>query len=36
MLQIPGGPAASDFRLAKLLDLLRAREPAIRGRKSVV
>ena len=31
MLQIPGGPAVSDFRLAKLLDLLRSREPAVRG-----
>jgi phosphoribosylformylglycinamidine synthase len=31
MLQIPGGPAVSDFRLAKLLDLLRRQEPAVRG-----
>ena len=31
MLQIPGGPAVSDFRLAKLLALLRSREPAVRG-----
>ncbi len=31
MLQITGGPATSDFRLAKLLEQLRAREPAIRG-----
>ena len=29
MLQIPGAPALSSFRIAKLLDLLRAREPAV-------
>jgi phosphoribosylformylglycinamidine synthase len=31
MLQIPGAPALSFFRIAKLLDLLRAQEPAITG-----
>ena len=31
MLQIPGAPALSSFRIAKLLDLLRAREPAVTG-----
>ncbi|HEU4623708.1 MAG TPA: phosphoribosylformylglycinamidine synthase [Steroidobacteraceae bacterium] len=31
MLQIPGAPALSSFRIAKLLDQLRAREPAVSG-----
>jgi phosphoribosylformylglycinamidine synthase len=31
MLQITGAPALSSFRIAKLLDLLRAREPAVTG-----
>ncbi|MEN9704363.1 MAG: hypothetical protein RLZZ393_242, partial [Pseudomonadota bacterium] len=31
MLHISGGPAASDFRLAKLLDQLKSLEPSVRG-----
>src|SRR6185312_14270762 len=31
MLQFPGAPALSSFRITKLLDLLRAREPAVTG-----
>ncbi|HEY4748400.1 MAG TPA: hypothetical protein VIH38_12565, partial [Steroidobacteraceae bacterium] len=31
MLQIPGPPALSAFRIAKLLDRLGAREPAVTG-----
>jgi phosphoribosylformylglycinamidine synthase len=31
MLEIPGAPALSAFRIAKLLDRLRALEPAVRG-----
>ena len=31
MLQIPGAPALSSFRIAKLLDLLRSRAPDVTG-----
>jgi phosphoribosylformylglycinamidine synthase len=31
LLTIPGAPALSSFRITKLLDLLRAREPAVTG-----
>ena len=31
MLQIPGAPALSSFRIAKLLDRLRALEPSVSG-----
>src|SRR6185503_14420383 len=31
LLQLPGAPALSSFRITKLLDLLRAREPDVTG-----
>ncbi len=34
MLTLPGAPALSQFRIAKLLNLLRAREPAVTGLSS--